>query len=239
MRVTRRAAGYSPLAIDSCLNQSCGTSLSANPFARFKTMRPARSARAQVLVETEVFGNVRSAIQSGQSPILVLGAPGSGKTTLLRTMYNEWMQAGMRAVYIPLREVARNEDLYLLVRRALTDESAASPLGAAPLGASPLGGTNVIASSGRATLRSTVDIIRSLPFEPLLLFDGLDEMSDSSGVLQLVDLLSGSPVKVAWPLGFHRTPPEAAVCFDQSSKCPNLRPPKHTISSKSASSVTL
>jgi hypothetical protein len=154
-------------------------------------MQPAQSGRAQVLVETEVFRNVRSAIQSGQFPILVLGAPGSGKTTLLTTMYNEWMQAGRRAVYIRLREVARNEDLYLLVLRELTVESASSPLGA-----SPVGGTSVIASSGRATLRSTVEIIRSLPFEPLLLFDGLDEMSDSSGVLQLVDLLSGSSVKV-------------------------------------------
>lgn len=52
-------------------------------------------------------------------------------------------------------------------------------------------------SSGREILRSTVDLVRSLPSEPLLLlFDGLDDLRDSSGVLQLVELLAESPAKV-------------------------------------------
>lgn len=208
------------LAAHSRLNQSCGTSLAANPITRSKTVRSSLSGSAEVVVETEVFRSVRSAIRSDQFPILVLGAGGSGKTTLLRTMCNEWVQAGRRALYIQLGRVSRNEDLYLLLRNELGNESTLSPLQE----------TSVFASSGRETLRSTVAIVKSLPFEPLLLFDGLSEMPDSSGVLQLLNCCLRRRRRSSWRPGINRTPPEAAASFDQSSRCPNLPPPTHTIS---------
>jgi NACHT domain len=143
---------------------------------------PSASERASVFVETEAFRGVRNALESGSSPLLVLGAGGSGKTTLLMALADEWVRFGRRSVFIPLRTIGRGEDLYLILRRELVEYSPPSRRNEA----------GVVAGSGRASLRATLEVIESAPSDLLLLFDGLDELPDPSPVLQLLDLMSGS-----------------------------------------------
>lgn len=145
-------------------------------------MRSPASERASIFVETKVFRRVKNAVESGETPVLVLGIPGSGKTTLLQTIAADWLASGGRAVFIPLSHVGRQEDLYLLLRRELAEHSPPSRRGDADL----------IAGSGRAGLRATIHVIESAPSDLLLLLDELDEMRDPSPVLQLLDLMSGS-----------------------------------------------
>jgi len=145
-------------------------------------MRSPLSEGARVFVKTEVFGRVKDAVESGKTPVLVLGMGGSGKTTLLMALADDWVHSGGKAVGISLSDVGRGEDFYLFLRRELAEH----------LQPSSRGETDLIAGSGRAGLKATRDFIESAPSDLLLLLDGLDEMPDPSPVLQLLDLMSGS-----------------------------------------------
>ena len=74
-------------------------------------MRSELPDRGRIFVETEVFRRVKHAVQVGETPALVLGAPGSGKTSLLLALADEWASSGKKAVVIPLRQAGRDEDL--------------------------------------------------------------------------------------------------------------------------------
>jgi hypothetical protein len=138
--------------------------------------------RSPVFVETEVFRNVKAAVESGKTPILVLGIGGSGKTTLLMALADDWGRSGGKAVFIPLYEIGRGEDLYLILRRELAESVLPSRRSEADL----------IVGSGRAGLRATMDFIESAPSDLLLLLDGLDAIRDPSPILQLLDLTAAS-----------------------------------------------
>jgi hypothetical protein len=152
------------------------------------TMQSPASERASVFVETEAYRSVRNALAAGRSPLLVLGMAGSGKTTLLMALADDWVRFGRRSVFIPLRNIGRGEDLYFVLRRELAEYSLPSRRNEADF----VAGADVVAGSGRAVLRATIEVIESAPSDLLLLFDGLDEMPDPSPVLQLLDLMSGS-----------------------------------------------
>jgi hypothetical protein len=145
-------------------------------------MRSPVSKRASDFVETEVFRRVKGAVEAGETPILVLGPGGFGKTRLLTALSEDWASSGGTTVFISLRDVGRGEDVYLLIRRALAEHSPPSRRGEAGL----------IAGTGRAGLRATVEFIASASPNLLLLLDGLDEMPDPSPVFELLDLISNS-----------------------------------------------
>ncbi len=152
------------------------------PNHELPPMRSPSPERGRAFVKTEVFRRVRDAVESGETPALVLGVGGSGKTSLLVALADDWARHGGKTVFISLYEIGRGEDFYLLLRRALAEYAQPSRQGEADL----------IAGSGRAGLRATMDLIRSIPSDLLLVFDGLEQMTDPSPVIQLLELMSGS-----------------------------------------------
>ena len=127
-------------------------------------------------VATATYLHVKDAIESGKSPIFLSGLGGSGKTSILMALHDEWITAGKQALYLPLRNVVQEGDLFSFFLRSVSSE--------------PVVEGGVTASSGRSSLDAAVQAVRLFPSEPLILFDGLDEISDRQPVFGLISQLS-------------------------------------------------
>ena len=134
------------------------------------------------VIRTTTYQDLKSALSDGVSPILLSGPAGSGKTTTLHLILQDWISQHKLVVFIELRQVFRQEDLFTAVREGLRDA----------VGPSAFGEATVIGSSGRETLEVTLRLVRTLPDNLLILLDGLDETPNQDMVLRFVRLLSES-----------------------------------------------
>jgi tetraacyldisaccharide-1-P 4'-kinase len=58
-------------------------------------------------VVTGVFRRVREAIETGETPVLLIGVGGSGKTALLMALADEWAKAGRNLIFLSLYDTGR------------------------------------------------------------------------------------------------------------------------------------
>lgn len=130
-------------------------------------------------IKPEIYFRLRDAMASDVTPILVVGRGGSGKSTLLELLQADWIADDRPSCFVNLDQISREDDLILSVRTLLLQEEAVD-----------LGETSVVASSGRRALDSLVRQINHMPRTPLILLDGLDEVTGNADVLRFVRLIS-------------------------------------------------
>ena len=138
--------------------------------------------RSPIFIKTEAFTQVKDAVDSSKTPVLVLGGGGSGKTTLLIALAEEWTSTGRKCIFLSLYEYRRDEDFLLLLRRALTNV----------LQLPRIEESDFIAGSSCAGLRATIDLIESASSDLLLIFDGLEMMANQTPVIQLLEQMRRS-----------------------------------------------
>jgi GTPase SAR1 family protein len=151
-------------------------------------------------IRTPTYEQVKHAISAGNSPLLLSGLPGSGKTTILSLISHDWTTQNKPVLFIPLYKVFQEADFFALLQASMSDASLGSTFDE----------PSVLMSSGRQALEATLQRVRSLPDDTLLLLDGLDETRNSALVLRLVRLLSESSrvlIVVSTREAFEPTPP--------------------------------
>jgi hypothetical protein len=133
-------------------------------------------------VVTGVFRRVREAIETGETPVLLIGVGGSGKTTLLMALADEWAKAGRNLIFLSLYDTGRGLNPLLELNRLLAKYSQL-PGDAVD---------QIVAASSRAPLRATMTLIDGLTADLLIVFDGLDAIDDQLQVSQLLEVISRS-----------------------------------------------
>ena len=83
------------------------------------------------VIRTTTYQDLKSALSDGVSPILLSGPAGSGKTTTLHLILQDWISQHKLVVFIELRQVFRQEDLFTAVREGLRDAVGPSAFGEA------------------------------------------------------------------------------------------------------------
>lgn len=131
-------------------------------------------------VVTGAFRRVREAVETGQTPVLLVGLGGSGKTTLLRALADEWDRAGRKVIFLSLDWTGRGLNPLLELNRQLAEYS--------QLPRDAVG--QIVAASSRAPIRATMTLIEGLTGDLLIVFDGLDAIDNQLQVSQLLEVIS-------------------------------------------------
>jgi hypothetical protein len=125
------------------------------------------------ILHSEASDKLAKSIVSGNTPILIYGVAGMGKSTLLAGIASNWKSGQQPVFFCSLREVDRETDLFMRLRREFPDVLAEEDL--------------VIASSADRVIDSCVQLIKKMPIKPLILLDGLDETRNTSAITRFVE----------------------------------------------------
>ena len=115
-------------------------------------------------IETETLQDLRSAIASAATPVLLIGPPGSGKSTLLRIVAREWEQNDGQVSVINVSGADGISGVLTAVMKLLSNQG--------------LGSERVIESSSDSALKEALASDSNLD-KSLLILDELDHPSFS------------------------------------------------------------